>query len=94
MFFALNRFCDPHLAGIPSRVLNFVTRTVIGQVWEMLLCVAENVRDGKQPKHRIAIQQKPDLYRFVDERVDVMLKRWQQESDDYEQMRFIAYLQS
>jgi len=82
------------LAGIPSRALNFITRTVIGQVWEMVLRVAEDVRDGKRPSHKLAIEQNPDLYRFVDERVDVMLQRLEKRRDDDEQMRFIAYLQS
>ena len=87
-------FCDPHLTGIPSRVLNFITRTVIGQIWQMLLRVAESVRDGKRPGHKLAIEEKPDLYRFVRERVDVMLRQLQEKHDDDEQMRFIAYLQS
>jgi len=87
-------FCDPHLTGIPSRVLNFITRTVVGQIWQMLLRVAESVRDGKRPGHKLAIEEKPDLYRFVRERVDVMLSQLQEERDNDEQMRFIAYLQS
>lgn len=39
-------FVDPHMRGVPSSVLNFVTRTVIGRIWLMLLSVAEGVRDG------------------------------------------------
>ena len=60
----------------------------------MLLRVAESVRDGRQPEHRLAIEQQPDLYRFVDERVKVMLKQLQDANIDYEQMQFIGYLQS
>lgn len=88
-----HRFCDPKLAGIPSAILNFVTRTVIGQIWEMLLRVAEDVRDGKSRSHKLAIQRKPELYRFVEERVVEMLKRLPEVRAEYDQMQFIAYLQ-
>jgi len=88
-----HRFCDPHLSGIPSSILNFMTRTVIGQIWEMLLRVAEDVQDGKRESHKLAIKGKPELYRFVEERIVEMLKRLKTKINEYDQMQFIAYLQ-
>ena len=42
---------DPKLEYIPTWLLNFIVRTVIGTLWAAFIRVAEEVRDGKRPKH-------------------------------------------
>ena len=66
-------FLDPHLTTIPASVLNFVTRVVIGTMWNMLLHVAEGVRAGKRPLHAKAIEERVDLYDWIKERINVLL---------------------
>jgi hypothetical protein len=66
-------YFDAHMAMVPQSVINFITRTVIGHIWGMLLQVAEEVRDGKRPKHAEAIAAKPDFYKWVNERTQFML---------------------
>ena len=81
-------FVDAHVAGVPMSLINFVTRTVIGHMWAMLLQVAREVRDGKRPQHAAVIAAKPDFYRWVDQRVQVMLEQQMQEQDQmHEQMQ-------
>lgn len=82
------------MQGVPTWLINFVTRTVIGQIWGMLLQVAEDVKAGDRPRHKEAIESKPDFYDFVQERVSSMFQRLKEEVDDYEELRFISYLQS
>ena len=43
-------------------------------MWLTLLQVAEDVRDGKRPAHKEAIDAKRDLYDWVEERAGVMIK--------------------
>lgn len=65
---------DPKLDYIPTWLLNFVVRTVIGTLWGAFIQVAEDVRDGKRPAHASVIQEKrKTLYDWVDERVARML---------------------
>jgi len=66
-------FCDAHLAGVPMYLVNFVTRTVIGHMWAMLLQVAQDVHVGKRPHHKQLIDDKPEFYQWVEDRVQVML---------------------
>jgi hypothetical protein len=86
-------YCEPKLASILKGLINFVTRTVIGQIWGVLLQVAEDVRDGKQPQHARAIDCKPELYCYIQERVKVMFQKLREDEDNYEELRFISYLQ-
>jgi hypothetical protein len=60
-------FFDAHMAMVPQSVINFITRTVIGQSWKMLLHVAEQVRDGKRKEHQQIIQEKKEFYRWMEE---------------------------
>jgi hypothetical protein len=70
----LTMFCDAHIKCVPQSLINFVTRTVIGRIWGMLLGVAEEIRDGKRPLHAEAIHKKREhLYEWVDERIATML---------------------
>jgi hypothetical protein len=73
-------FLDAHIANVPMSLINFVTRTVIGHIWAMLLQVAQDIREGRRPQHAQVIADKPDFYRWVETRVQVMLDQLQEES--------------
>lgn len=66
---------DAHVGGVPLKLINFFTRTVIGRQWGSLLEVAEDVREGRRPAHLEAIQAKRELYDWVEERVKVMFEQ-------------------
>ena len=53
-------------------MINFFTRSAMGIVWNMLLRVAEKVRDGTREEHCNAIAQKADFYDWVEERCKYM----------------------
>jgi hypothetical protein len=95
-------FVDAHVAGVPMSLINFVTRTVIGHMWAMLLQVAKDVREGKRPQHAEVIRAKPDFYRWVETRVQVMLEQLQMRTEshpsvsvslDRQELNFVSYLQ-
>ena len=54
---------------IPVRIINFVTRTVIGTIWGQFLHVAKQVQNGERVNHKDAILKQPELYRFIEQRV-------------------------
>lgn len=100
-------FVDPKMNSIPTTLINFVTRTVIGQIWSMLLRVAEEVRDKKRPNHLDSIDRKPAFYQWVHSRVEAMLEMNKistsrlpmrnaisTEENDDSYRHFISYLQS
>jgi hypothetical protein len=96
-------FCmnlDAHMSGIPTSLINFVTRTVLGRIWEMLLSVARGIRDGKSPEHASRIRQKTDLYAWMNKRVQVLLDTLVDGDGNKggdavdEHVKFISYLQS
>jgi len=65
---------DPRVRYIPQPLINFAVRTAIGTLWNMLLKVAEDVRDGKRPAHSDAIGKKREsLYDWAERRVNVMI---------------------
>ena len=64
---------DPHIKAVPQSLQNFITRTVLGRMWLALLHVAEDVRDGKRPMHKEAIEAKRELYDWIEERAGVMI---------------------
>ncbi len=66
---------------VPTSLINFFTRTVIGTMWGSLLQVAEDVRDGKRPQHAEAIQAKKELYDWVNSRVQVMFHKMEQREE-------------
>ena len=77
---SFSMFIDTKISFLPTSVINFVVRTVIGRIWDMFLKVAEDVREGKRPKHRAAIEKKRrTLFDWVEERVQVMLRIVQQQ---------------
>ena len=70
---------DPHINAIPQSVQNFFTRTVLSRMFLSLLQVAEDVRDGKRPMHKEAIDKKKVLYDWIEERASVMIKKLEKE---------------
>jgi hypothetical protein len=64
---------DPHVNAVPKAIQNFCARTVVGRMWSSTLHVAEDVRDGKRPMHKKAIDAKRELYDWIDERAAVMI---------------------
>lgn len=68
-------FCvDPQLALIPQPFINFFLRTAMGQMWNMFLNVAEEIKEKKRPAHSEAIEKKREvLYDWIEERTRVML---------------------
>jgi hypothetical protein len=75
LLFSLELNADPHIQAVPQSLQNFVTRTVIGRFWSSLIQVAEDVRGGKRPQHKQAIDQKRDLYEWIDHRISAMVKQ-------------------
>lgn len=74
LLLSLTEQLDADLAGIPTALIRFFTRSVIGAVWNTLLDVAEQVQKGRRPDHQTMIEQKKELYDWVQERVAVMLQ--------------------
>lgn len=72
VLFSLKMTADPHVRAVPLSLQNFVTRTVIGRFWSTLLQVAEEVREGKRPVHKEAIDGKQELYAWIDQRISVL----------------------
>ena len=67
-------YLDSKVPFLPQTVINFIVRTVIGKMWEKFLLVADDVKEGRRPRHSDAIAAKREcLYNWVDERVDFML---------------------
>lgn len=67
-------FFDAKLRYVPVSLINFVTREAIGLIWNMLLNVAEQVRDGTRTKHCDIISEKQEFYQWVEERCRFMLQ--------------------
>lgn len=90
------------------RIINFVTRTVIGTIWGQFLHVAKQVQNKERIHHMNTIQEQPELYQFIEQRVQCLLlnsgtKPLQQEppsrgegAEDFneENFKFVSYLQS
>mmetsp|Transcript_18612 Transcript_18612/g.25620 ORF Transcript_18612/g.25620 Transcript_18612/m.25620 type:complete len:150 (+) Transcript_18612:1003-1452(+) len=67
---------DKKLHLFPQALINFVSRIVIGHMWDMFLRVAEEVKDGERPQHSAAIEEKRGvLYDWVEERIHAMFER-------------------
>eukprot|EP00531_Pseudo-nitzschia_arenysensis_P015831 CAMPEP_0116128000 /NCGR_PEP_ID=MMETSP0329-20121206/7130_1 /TAXON_ID=697910 /ORGANISM="Pseudo-nitzschia arenysensis, Strain B593" /LENGTH=370 /DNA_ID=CAMNT_0003622117 /DNA_START=119 /DNA_END=1231 /DNA_ORIENTATION=+ len=65
---------DAKMTMVPKSMINFVTRTALGTVWNMLLKVAEQVRERSREEHCKMIDEKEDFYQWVEERCDYMLR--------------------
>jgi hypothetical protein len=75
-------------------LINYVSKTMIGRLWGMLLYVAEGVRDGKRPRHKEAIEAKGDVYRWIEHRTDAMLANLKKQNGTLKDQALISYLQS
>ena len=64
-------FADPRMTGIPTSLLNFITRTVIGTIWAMFLSVAEDLG----PQHKQAIAEKKEFYDWMAHRIGILLQK-------------------
>eukprot|EP00980_Cylindrotheca_fusiformis_P004242 scaffold918_cov126-Cylindrotheca_fusiformis.AAC.21 len=71
---------DAHVAGVPTSLINFATRTVIGTMWAKLLHVAEHIRDGTMESHVDAIARKKELYDWIEKRLKVMVETLKEDS--------------
>ena len=81
---SLSSCVDPHVMGVPVKLINLVTRTAFGRMWSAMLQVAEDVRDGKRPQYQDAIASKRELYDFVENRIQLMFEKVnQQKTDDH-----------
>ena len=64
------------LSGLPpflKGLVDFITEKVIIRVWNMLLRVAEEVRDGKRSDHLQAIEEKSESYDWMHHRCQILL---------------------
>lgn len=75
LLFSMYQCVDANVRLVPRQLINFFTRTVLMSMWTTLIGVAAEVRDGKRPEHEQAIRSKPELYKWVAERVTVMLEK-------------------
>lgn len=71
---------DAHMT-VPQSVINFITRTVIGHIWNMLLHVAEQVRDGTRKEHKEVIERNADFYQWVEDRSQFMLLQMEEKKN-------------
>lgn len=55
---------------LPHSFLNFLLKIAFGKIFKKFIKVAEDIRDGRRPKHNHAIQMKrAELYDWIDDRV-------------------------
>jgi hypothetical protein len=80
LLFSLYQQVDANVRLVPMSLINFFTRTVLSRMWHTLIDVATEVRDGRRPDHQNAIRANPDLYEWVERRVEVMLSNVKKEA--------------
>jgi hypothetical protein len=66
---------DGRVANVPLSIINFITRSVLGKQWAVLLQIAEEVKNGKRVSHQTAINEKKELYGWIEQRVQTMLDK-------------------
>lgn len=78
-------FCmvsDAKNAVLPRSFILFVLKTALGKMWNKLMKVAEDVRDGKRPEHKDAIiKKRGTLYDWVDGRANLMFSLFRSARD-------------
>ena len=86
---------DAHMTTFPQRFINFITRTVVGRIWGMLLEVAGDIQNGRRPLHKDVIASKANFYKWMQSRIDIMLNKIKttHTGSILEDNEFIAYLQ-
>ena len=70
---------DAHVSYVPQAFINFSTRTALSGQWGALLQVATDVKEGKRPDHDKVIQEKKELYGWVNQRIDAMFAKLEEE---------------
>jgi hypothetical protein len=70
--FSMYLTADSHMSTVPVSFINFITRTVIGRAWGMMLSVAEDIRDGKRPEYADLMREKADQYGWIEKRLDAL----------------------
>jgi hypothetical protein len=74
MLVTFSTVINPNLKYLPQSFLNFLVKSALGTAWKMMLQVAKDVKDGKRPDHKSAIEKKrEELYDYINTRLDVML---------------------
>ena len=75
LLFMVKQTVDAHVSYVPLSIINFFTRQFLHGLLMSFLTVGEEVRDGQRPQHQEAIQSKPELYKWVSERANVMFEK-------------------
>jgi hypothetical protein len=73
---------DPQLNIIPPTVFNFFTKVAFKQCWKMLLQIATDVQNDKRLDHKKAIEEKKELYHWIESRLQVLLAQSSERMDD------------
>lgn len=76
-------YFDAKMAYVPHSLINFITRTAMGIVWNQFLTIAEQVRDGTRKEHKDAIEQKATFYKWVHDRCQRMNSRQSKPSGEH-----------
>jgi len=75
LLLSLTQYVDAHVGWVPQSLINFSTRTALSGQWGSLLQVAQDVKEGNRPDHAKCIQEKKQLYGWVNERIDAMFAK-------------------
>jgi hypothetical protein len=68
---------NPHMFGVPKALINFFLRYAVSKMWSCMIQGAEEIKDGLRPEHTQAMITKPEVYEHIQQRVDVMISRLQ-----------------
>ena len=79
LLFLVKQTVDAHVSYVPLSVINFFTRQFLHSLLTNFLSVGVQVRDGDRPEHQEAIQSKPELYQWVQDRANVMFEKLEEE---------------
>ncbi|GKY96051.1 hypothetical protein MPSEU_000565300 [Mayamaea pseudoterrestris] len=74
LLISVTQCADAHVGMVPMSMINFFTKSVVGKMWQSLLTVAQEIRDGKRPEHAKAVEAKGELYDWVKQRVHVLVQ--------------------
>lgn len=72
---------DPQINVIPPSVFNFFTKVAFRQCWKMLLQIAVDVQSDKRLDHKKAIDEKKELYSWIERRLQTLLANSREEKD-------------
>jgi len=75
LLFTIEDQIDAHVSSVPLSVNNFFMRKVIKQNMINLVRISADVRSGKREKHLKAIQANPELYGWIEQRVEALFSK-------------------